>query len=727
MAGKVYEIAFQLAGRLASSFSGSFRAANSAMAGLARGQKQLASSTQQATAAWNRQAEATTKATAAMAKHAAALARVQSFRKKMSAAAVPAAALTAGLGAGAMAIIKKGADYQQQITQAGAIAGADQQEMAALDKTAQHLGATTEWTSAQVASGMTNLAMAGLKTNQIVAAMPGQLSLATAAQTDLASTTDIAVTAMTGFGLKASDMGRIGDVLAAGFTNSATNLTQLGDAMKYVAPVAGKVGLSIEQTTAALGVLANAGRKGSQGGTDLQRVISRLLSNNKNVNDALSKLGVKVHDAKGELKDLPTLFREINDSMTKHGLSDADRATGMSILFGEEGLAGGLTLMKAAADHSWDAMVAKENNAAGTAQAIADKMKNTVRGDILALSSAWDGAMQGIFNSSDKNLRGVIQSVTNVVTSIGSWIVENPQLTRMIVQFTAALGGVAIAIGAINAAMALNPVVLIVGAIGALVAALAVAIANWDYFKAAVLDAWNSFAAAVSGAWNTAVALVSSIGSSISQVFQEMWANLTQAASSAWDAIIALASAKGAELLASITEAFTSVVQTIQNLWDGVKAFFSDLWGSIASGFTSMVNGIISGINRIVAGLNSLCSFKVPDWVPGIGGKGFQAKIPEVPKMATGGVVTDPTLALLGEGASPEAVVPLDRLSSFLGSSSGGVGGITISFSPVINLSGGSTAADPYAEVRRGLSAGAEDLKKQLERVLADQRRLSYS
>ena len=168
-------------------------------------------------------------------------------------------------------------------------------------------------------------------------------------------------------------------------------------------------------------------------------------------------------------------------------------------------------------------------------------------------------------------------------------------------------------------------------------------------------------------------------------------------------------------------------MQTIQSLWDGVKAFFSDLWGSIASGFTSMVNGIISGINRIVSGLNSLCSFKVPDWVPGIGGKGFQAKIPEVPKMATGGVVTDPTLALLGEGASPEAVVPLDRLSSFLGSSSGGVGGITISFSPVINMSGGSTAVDPYAEVRRGLSAGADDLKKQLERVLADQRRLSYA
>lgn len=103
MAGKVYEIAFRLAGRLASSFSGSFRQANSAMAGLARGQKQLASSTQQATAAQNRQTEATTKATAAMAKHATALARVQSFRKKMSAAAVPAAALTAGLGAGAMA------------------------------------------------------------------------------------------------------------------------------------------------------------------------------------------------------------------------------------------------------------------------------------------------------------------------------------------------------------------------------------------------------------------------------------------------------------------------------------------------------------------------------------------------------------------------------------------------------------------------------------------------
>lgn len=723
MAGKVYEIAFRLAGRLASSFSGSFRQANSAMAGLSRGQKQLASSTQQATAAQNRQTEATTKATAAMAKQAAQLSKVQSLKKGMRSMAMPAAGLAAGIGAGAMAIIKKGADYQQQITQAGAIAGADQQEMAALDKTAQHLGATTEWTSAQVASGMTNLAMAGLKTNQIVAAMPGQLSLATAAQTDLASTTDIAVTAMTGFGLKASDMGRIGDVLAAGFTNSATNLTQLGDAMKYVAPVAGKVGLSIEQTTAALGVLANAGRKGSQGGTDLQRVISRLLSNNKQVNDTLNKLGVKVHDAKGELKDLPTLFREINDSMTKHGLSDADRATGMSILFGEEGLAGGLTLMKAAADKSWDAMVAKENSAAGTAQSIADKMKNTVRGDILALSSAWDGAMQGIFNSSDTNLRGVIQSITNVIASVGKWITENPLLTKMIVQFTAALGGLAAAIGVINAVMALNPIVLIVGGIAAVVIGIGVLIANWDSLKNKVSEVWNAILA-----WteNTCGSIIQTIGSAWQAIGSGISAAgtwITTTAASIWEGLIAGATEMGAKFV----EAYQLVAANIQAAWDGIKAFFADLWGSITAGFRGMVNNIISGINQIIAGLNSLCSFKVPDWVPGIGGKGFQAKIPEVPKMATGGVVTDPTLALLGEGASPEAVVPLDRLSSFLGSSSGGVGGITISFSPVINMSGGSASSDPYAEVRRGLSAGADDLKKQLERVLADQRRLSYA
>lgn len=723
MAGKVYEIAFRLAGRLASSFSGSFRQANSAMAGLTRGQKQLASSTQQATAAQNRQTEATTKATAAMAKQAAQLSKVQSLKKGMRSMAVPAAGLAAGIGAGAMAIIKKGADYQQQITQAGAIAGANQQEMAALDKTAQHLGATTEWTSAQVASGMTNLAMAGLKTNQIVAAMPGQLSLATAAQTDLASTTDIAVTAMTGFGLKASDMGRIGDVLAAGFTNSATNLTQLGDAMKYVAPVAGKVGLSIEQTTAALGVLANAGRKGSQGGTDLQRVVSRLISNNKQVNDTLDKLGVKVHDAKGELKDLPTLFREINDSMTKHGLSDADRATGMSILFGEEGLAGGLTLMKAAADKSWDAMVAKENSAAGTAQSIADKMKNTVRGDILALSSAWDGAMQGIFNSSDTNLRGVIQSITNVVTSVGKWITENPLLTKMIVQFTAALGGLAAAIGVVTAVMALNPIVLIVGGIAAVVIGIGVLIANWDSLKDKVSEVWNSILA-----WteNTCGSIIQTIGSAWQAIGSGISAAgtwITATAASIWEGLIAGATEMGAQFV----EAYQLVAANIQAAWDGIKAFFSDLWGSITAGFRGMVNNIISGINQIIAGLNSLCSFKVPDWVPGIGGKGFQAKIPEVPKMATGGVVTDPTLALLGEGASPEAVVPLDRLSSFIGSSSGGVGGITISFSPVINMSGGSASSDPYAEVRRGLSAGADDLKKQLERVLADQRRLSYA
>ena len=156
--------------------------------------------------------------------------------------------------------------------------------------------------------------------------------------------------------------------------------------------------------------------------------------------------------------------------------------------------------------------------------------------------------------------------------------------------------------------------------------------------------------------------------------------------------------------------------------WQNVKNLFAIAFGDILAAAKGPLNGVIGYVNKAIAALNGI-SFSVPDWVPAIGGKSFSLNIPQVPQLAKGGIATSSTLANIGE-AGPEAVIPLSRLDSML-SGGGGGGTINVTFSPTINVSGGS--GDVYAEVRRGLEAGQANLKKELERLLANQRRLSYT
>lgn len=156
--------------------------------------------------------------------------------------------------------------------------------------------------------------------------------------------------------------------------------------------------------------------------------------------------------------------------------------------------------------------------------------------------------------------------------------------------------------------------------------------------------------------------------------------------------------------------------------WDTVKTYMSQTWAAIAAAAKSPINSMIGMINSLIDAINGLLSFKVPDWVPGVGGKSMSVEIPKVPQLAEGGVATGPTLAMVGEGREPEAILPLSRLPEVGGGR--GPMSVSVNFAPVINLTGGK---DAYEGVRRGLAEGSKSLKHELERLLADERRLSFS
>src|SRR5699024_449046 len=161
-------------------------------------------------------------------------------------------------------------------------------------KQARELGQTTQFTASQAADGMKYLAMAGLDANEIMAAMPGMLDLAVAGNLDLGTTADIASDTMAAFGLEASEATRVADVLAKTATSSNTNIEMLGDTMKYVAPVARTAGMSLEETSAMAGLLANVGIKSSQAGTTMKSMLLKLANPSAKASNLLSDLGVSV-------------------------------------------------------------------------------------------------------------------------------------------------------------------------------------------------------------------------------------------------------------------------------------------------------------------------------------------------------------------------------------------------------------------------------------------------
>ena len=282
--------------------------------------------------------------------------------------------------------IKTAMDFEQAMKNVGAICNASAEDIAKMTKQARELGASTVFSASEAADGMQYLAMAGFNTEQTMAAMPGMLDLAAAGNTELGRTADIASNILSGFGLKAEEMARVSDVLTKTFTTSNTTLEMLGDTMKYVAPVASSVGMSIEDCAAAVGILGNSGIQGSQAGTVLRSALLRLSAPPTEAAKALESLGMSTKDAQGNVRPMVDILEELNEKTANMG--SGEKSGIFTKIFGMEGASGMVTLAASAGKQIKDAngnittelreYMAKVNNASGTAQQVAgDRMKTT--------------------------------------------------------------------------------------------------------------------------------------------------------------------------------------------------------------------------------------------------------------------------------------------------------------------------------------------------------------
>lgn len=314
-----------------------------------------------------------------------------------------------------IAAIQVGSDFESAMSKVEAIAGATADELEQLTAKAMEMGSSTVFSASESAAAFEYMALAGWKTEEMLGGIEGIMNLAAASGEDLATTTDIVTDALTAFGLSASDSGRFADILAAASSNANTNVSMMGETFKYVAPVAGALGYSAEDTAVAIGLMANAGIKASQAGTSLRTMMTRLANPSGDVKTAMEELGVTTTYADGTMKSLDEVMVELRDGFSK--LSTAEQVQMASTLAGTEAMSGLLAIVNAS-DSDFDKLTDSIYGCDGAAAQMAETMNDNLQGQITILKSSLEGFGILLYNEMQEPLKGVVEEAQSMVTSL---------------------------------------------------------------------------------------------------------------------------------------------------------------------------------------------------------------------------------------------------------------------------------------------------------------------
>lgn len=322
------------------------------------------------------------------------------------------AGMALGAGAALVGIVSAGANFEQIMSKVAAVSGASGSEMKQLEAQAKELGATTQFSATQAGEGMMYLAQAGFKTGDIMKAMPGMLDLAAAGALDLGTAADIASNIMSGFGLSADKATHTADVLALAASNSNTNVTKMGEAMKYAAGTAHTVGFSMEETSAAIMAMANSGLQGSVAGQAFATSLGRLAKPTKEMRKVMDELNLSFFDQQGKIKPLPTIIKELEDKTGS--MTNQQKSATLTTLFGAEAYKNWAALMQEGSEKLEKNTKALEK-ADGAAAKMAKTMNDNLKGKWIEFTSALEGLAITIFTLIAPALAAIVLGLTQVV------------------------------------------------------------------------------------------------------------------------------------------------------------------------------------------------------------------------------------------------------------------------------------------------------------------------
>lgn len=517
--------------------------------------------------------------------------------------------VTTAIAGIATASVTTAAKFEAEMSKVEAISGANATELAQLEQAAKDWGATTKFSASECASAFEYMALAGWNTEQMLDGIDGILNLAAAAEMDLAQASDIVTDYLTAFGLSAQDAGHFADLMAYAMANSNTTAEALGEAYKNCAATAGSMGYSVEEVTAVLMTMANAGVKGGEAGTALNAIMTRLATDTKDCATELSKYGVEVYDAQGNMNSLTSILQ--GTSKVWNTLTDEQQANLAKTIAGTSHYSAFATIMNGLSDAAAESGMSFEDYAAalgvcdGAAADMAATMQDNLQGQLTQLKSKLEGVaitignilmpyvkdcvqyisdMVDRFASLDENTQKTIVSVAGVVAAIaplllvvGKLITFSASVAEGLGTLSAAFASAGTAAGsaaagteAVGAAAAgcTGPVGLIIAAVAALVIGLGYVAATNEEVQQSLMDVRDKFVSNLQPA-------IEYMTQTVLPDLQAAWENMKQMLQPLGEFIMGFLTSVWMDVLIPALDYLAgtivpTVISTFQNLWENV-------------------------------------------------------------------------------------------------------------------------------------------------------------
>ncbi len=541
-------------------------------------------------------------------------------------------------------VVQSGSEFEQAITNVGAVSLKTREQIAALEEKALALGATTKFTATETANAMEVMARAGFSSTQILSGIDGVLAGAAASGEELADVAGIVSDALKGMGLEADQSGRVVDVLALASSKTKSTMGSLGESLKNVASTARTLGVPLEDTVAAVALLQDVGLDASVAGSALNVMLTKLAKPPKAIAKQMKKMGISFKDANGDMLPFAEVIEQISIGANKMG-GNFDKVAFLADLVGLRGQKAAVNLAHLFESGKLKTLTEELGNAEGAAQKMADLRMNTLQGDLTLLDSAIDGVKTSLFRLEGGPLRGVVQGMTDwigknkeVITSkVGEFIKSIRDNLPEIVTNLKRVGiaflvfqGAAIAVKAVgvgmaligaagkvaaagtwlfNLALAANPVavtiaVIIAGflAAGAVIVGIGVLIFKfWDDIVVGAGIAMDFVTGAFSAAWDTIRPAVVAVAEFIVGVFEALFPGITATVMSTakdvveiWDFV----SEAFGEFWSNTSENASNAVTDIKAAFQPIVDWFQGIWDSVAKGFSDVFGGIFGAVSK---------------------------------------------------------------------------------------------------------------------------------
>ena len=538
---------------------------------------------------------------------------------------MPTSLAVAGLGTAA---VKTAADFDESMSKVAAVSGATGDDLDALRDKAREMGAKTKFSASEAADAMNYMAMAGWKTGDMLEGIEGIMNLAAASGEDLATTSDIVTDALTAFGLSAQDSGHFADILAAASSNANTNVSMMGETFKYCAPIAGALGFSAEDTAQAIGLMANAGIKGSQAGTALRTIMNNLTGEIKLSGKALGDVTIATTNADGSMRDLSDILADCRGAFSQ--LSESEQAAAAEALVGKNAMSGFLALMNAGEGDIEKLSSAIDN--------CSDTFVKTVDGAIIPMSQALEEGIDWVeeYNGVAEQMAAVMQDnlggqltilksqLQELAISFGEMLMPAIRAILSKIQaFVDKLNGMSesqrkalLTIGLIVAA--LGPLLVIIGTLISKVGAamqgfvkLATGIKKLGVAVKAGSGIFGKLGAALGGISAPVLAIIAVIAVLVA-AFKHLWdtnEEFRKAITAIWEGIVSKIQAfcQGiVERLNALGFDFGSIVDVLKSLWDGLCQFLAPVFEAafnVVSTVLGTVLDVITGLLDVFIGL----------------------------------------------------------------------------------------------------------------------------